>query len=344
MIISKDALWKGIIESLIVEFIHFFFANYVDEIDFERGFEFLDTELQKLIPDNPGHRRHADKLIKAWLKDGQEIWFLIHVEVQGYPDPLIARRLFESLYRIGEKYPKPITPLIIYTDWDRVHHYREYRQEFMGTKLCYEFNSYTLRDHLPAELAKRSNPFAAVMEAAWLHLDRPKDEQTLRMLKLDLIDRLKFRRISREKISLIIDFIKYIAPFTNSEIQAIFEQDLAEITKTNTPMGLREAILDDVKKQGIEIGIEQGIEQGIEIGESRGFEKGIEQGVELEKREFVQKLWSLQEFSVAKIALLVGLTVERVEELILDYLIVDGKSKPEALELIRLYRAKFGDF
>lgn len=43
MIVSKDALWKGIIESLIDEFIHFFFLEYAEVIDFERGFEFLDT-------------------------------------------------------------------------------------------------------------------------------------------------------------------------------------------------------------------------------------------------------------------------------------------------------------
>lgn len=166
MIISKDALWKGVIESLIEEFIYFFFADYVDQIDFERGFEFLDTELQKLLPNNPGHRRHADKLVKIWLKDGQEVWFLIHVEVQGYPDPFIDRRLFESIYRIREKYPRPITALVIYTDWNRTYHYQEYRQEFMGVKLLYQFNTYVLRDHPPSELAQNSNPFAAVMEAA----------------------------------------------------------------------------------------------------------------------------------------------------------------------------------
>jgi hypothetical protein len=53
MSISKDTLWKGIIENLVDDFIRYFFPNYFEEIDFERGFEFLDTELQKLMPDNP---------------------------------------------------------------------------------------------------------------------------------------------------------------------------------------------------------------------------------------------------------------------------------------------------
>ena len=60
-------------------------------------------------------------------------------------------------------------------------------------------------------------------------------------------------------------------------------------------MGLREAILEDVKQQG------------------------IGQGIELEKRKFNRKLWALQEFSIEKIAILVDLTHERVVELIADF-------------------------
>ena len=229
MAISKDALWKGIIESLAEEFIRFFFADYIDQIDFERGFEFLDTELQKILPENPSKNRHADKLIKVWLKDGKDVWFLIHVEIQGYQDYWIGLRMFQCIYRIREKYRRPVTGLVIYTDWERSYHFSEYREEFMGAVLNYQFNTYILRDHSPAILAEDPNPFAAIMEAAWQHLDRHEDERYLLNLKLDLIQRLKRRSIPRDKISLIIDFIKYYTPFTNSEIQANFEQNLMNI-------------------------------------------------------------------------------------------------------------------
>jgi predicted transposase/invertase (TIGR01784 family) len=317
MIISKDALWKGIIESLAEDFIYFFFANYAHQIDFERGFEFLDTELQKLIPDNPSNQRHADKLIKVWLKDGQEAWFLIHIEVQGYQDRHFHRRMFECFYRIWEKYRHPVTGLAIYTDWERTYHFTTFGESFMGSSFNYQFNTYVLRDHPAVELAKNINPFAAVMEAAWQHLDKPADEQDLRALKLDLIQRLKQRNIPNEKISAIINFIKYIAPFKNSEIQAIFEEDLINITKAVKPMGIEQAILEDVKKQG------------------------IEQGIELEKQEFTQKLWALQEFSIEKIAALVELTPERVLAIIVDYLQTEGLTKAEAELKIEIYQATF---
>ncbi|MDX2071032.1 MAG: hypothetical protein SFV55_21560 [Haliscomenobacter sp.] len=311
MLISKDALWKGIIESLIDDFIWFFFSEYAEIIDFERGFEFLDTELQKLVPDNPGHKRHADKLIKAWLKSGEEVWFLIHVEVQGYPDPFFDRRMFEIVYRVGDKFQRPVTGLAIYTDWNRKHHFSEFRSSFMGSDLVYKFNTYALCDHSPAELSLNPNPFAAVMEAAWQYLDLPEDEQILLNLKLDLIHRLKLRNIPRDKINVLINFIKYIVPFTNSEIQANFEQDLITLSNADIPMGLQEAILADVKKQGLE--------EGLEIGLAKGIEQGIEQGIEIGEANLlsltVPALYQ-KGLSVEEIAIIYQISIEKIEEVL----------------------------
>lgn len=254
MSISKDTLWKGIIENLVDDFIRYFFPNYVEKIDFERGFEFLDTELQKLISDNPGQNRHADKLIRVWLKDGLEAWFLIHVEVQGYQDIQFAARMFEYMYRIRDKYQHPVTGLAIYTDWNRRYHYTQFVETFLGTEVIYRFNTYVLRDHAPKILAQDTNPFAAVMEAAWQHLGKKKTDDQLYSTKLDLIKRLLKRKVSREKIVSIINFIKYFLPFTNSENLLRFEQDLNQLIKADKPMGIEEAILEEVKQQGIELG------------------------------------------------------------------------------------------
>lgn len=46
--VNKDALWKGIIEDLVEDFVHFFFSDAVPQIDFDRGFTFLDKELAQL--------------------------------------------------------------------------------------------------------------------------------------------------------------------------------------------------------------------------------------------------------------------------------------------------------
>lgn len=81
--IRKDTLWKGIIEDLAEEFVCFFFADYIEQIDLTKGFVFLDKELKQLAARSASQERRADKLFKVWLVDGRELWFLIHVEVQG---------------------------------------------------------------------------------------------------------------------------------------------------------------------------------------------------------------------------------------------------------------------
>src|SRR5690606_1590656 len=119
LMITQDTLWKGIIEDLAEEFVRFFFPDYVGEIDFSRSFVFLDKELEQLYPQSDAPGRRADKLFKAWLKEGTEQWFLVHVEVQGYSDPLFAGRMFEYAYRIQDRYQCLLTALAVYTGTDR---------------------------------------------------------------------------------------------------------------------------------------------------------------------------------------------------------------------------------
>lgn len=123
-------------------------------------------------------------------------------------------------------------------------------------------------------------------------------------------------------------FHELLLPFTNSEIEAIFEQDLMALTQADKPMGLIEAILEDVKQQGLEQGLEQGREQG------------IVEGIALEKREFAKKLWSLQEFSFEKVAILVDLPLEDVRAIIKEILQDEGLSQEEA-KLQDSYQARF---
>jgi len=307
MNVPKDTLWKSIIESLIDDFLRYFFPDYVNQIDFERGFEFLDTELQKLIPDNPGKKRHADKLIKVWLLSGVEVWFLAHVEVQGYRDKLFAQRMYECIYRIREKFKRQVTGLAIYTDRNRKFHFREFKETFLGSEISYKFNTYVLLDHPPSELAKDPNPFAAVMEAAWQFLKRPKDEQKLAQLKLDMIRRLLKRNLPKDRIKVIIGFISLYVDFENSEIKTKFEQDLMVITKATQPMGFEQAIQEEFKKQGLEIGLEQ----GIEIGEANRDEELLNNAVP----ELMQ-----EGFSAERIAAILNLPLESVQTAIDEFL------------------------
>lgn len=69
--------------------------------------------------------------------------------------------------------------------------------------------------------------------------------------------------------------------------------------------------------------------------------EGIEQGIELEKREFILKLWSLQEFPLEKISFLVDVSTERVIEVILEFLQKEGLSEFEASLKIEQFKTHF---
>jgi hypothetical protein len=86
----------------------------------------------------------------------------------------------------------------------------------------------------------------------------------------------------------------------------------------------------DIETDGLYL---QGIEKGIE--------EGIEEGAAIKERAFVQTLWSLQEFSLERIALMSGATLERVTQLILAHLQAEGLSEVEAEQSLETYRAKF---
>lgn len=73
----------------------------------------------------------------------------------------------------------------------------------------------------------------------------------------------------------------------------------------------------------------------------QGREEGREEGIELEKQEFIQTLWSLQEFSLEKIAMMVKSPEEKVLEVILNLLQFEGLNEAEALGIVELYKAKF---
>lgn len=89
-----DSPWKVILERYFQDFMAFFFPDAHDDIDWSRGYESLDTELQKIVRDAEIGKRLADKLIKVWRLDDEEQRGLIHIEVQGSYDTRMSERMY----------------------------------------------------------------------------------------------------------------------------------------------------------------------------------------------------------------------------------------------------------
>ena len=284
--ISKDTLWKGIIEDLVEEFILYFFPELIDHIDFKKGITFLDKELEQLFPQSEAKLRHVDKLFSCYFNSGQERWFLIHVEVQGYADPGFAKRMFEYAYRIKDKYGRQLTALAIYTDSNRQFHFKEYRESFAGTELYYRFNTFILLNFQPEELRQKNNIFGLVMETARVELNTDElDDEKLLALKKELIRNLFKHGVAKQKIKKLLNFIRYYTSFEQDDFLRKFEKAILEITKSREVMGIEEAILHEVKTKGFEEGKKEGIEEYARLMVIKSWNRGMN---EKEIAEFVE--------------------------------------------------------
>ncbi len=170
--------------------------------DLEKGFEYLDKELEQLFPPDGDHYapRYVDKLVKVYTLSGVEQWFLVHVEVQGYKDNDFARRMFQYYCRIFDRYNKPITAFVIFADTNKGFHPENYKTDFLGTSIHYAFNTYKIIDQEDAVPEASNNPFALAVLAAKLTLYRPAlNDNQLFDAAYNLAKRLLTKQIPKEK-------------------------------------------------------------------------------------------------------------------------------------------------
>jgi len=255
---KDDLLWKGILEEVFDDFLRFMHPNADEVYDLKKGIEFLDKELEQLFPPEEDEfaPKVVDKLAKVYSREGDERWILIHVEVQGRYQKDFPKRMFTYYYRIFDKYNRRISAHVIFTDSSKIVRSDTYEEVYHGTRLIYQFNTYQLALQNEEELLKSDNPFAIAILVGRTAFagNRVKDSQehdaVLMKLKLQLLRKLTERKNKREKISALMDFLRYYVRFENEENNSKFEQEIQEITGRSETMGIQELMLDRATKQG----------------------------------------------------------------------------------------------
>src|SRR5438270_4328333 len=113
-----DSPWKEALEVYFRAFLALFFPHIHADIDWSRGFLFLDKELQKIVPMAARGRLYVDKLVKVWRPSGREAWVLIHVEVQTQRDPDFPSRMYGYNTRLFDRYNRRVVSLAVLADDD----------------------------------------------------------------------------------------------------------------------------------------------------------------------------------------------------------------------------------
>ena len=294
-----DALWKAIVTEMLPDFIGFFIPELYEVIDFNRGFEFLEQELEKIIKKTKKHRKYTDKLVKVYLKDGKEQWILIHIELQGYNDEYFGERMFTMFYRIYDKFQRKIVALAIFTDGEEGYMPDRYDYDYFRTKLHYEYFSYKILEQKEEELIKSENPFAMAVLAGLYTLNtegkgRSKAE-TRYEFKKRLAKLLKERGYAEKKFLDLMSFIDGIM-FLPDELEIEYEKEVKEKIGGGQDMVPME--LTNLYRTGINVGRMEGVAEGIEKGIEKVALSMLKNGMSI---EIVEKMTGLNREKVEKI-------------------------------------------
>ena len=268
-----DGPWKEAVEQYLADCLALLFPTIHAQIDWSRSPDFLDTELQQIVPRAEGGPRTVDKLVRVWRTSGEETWVLLHVEIQSQQTSDFAARTLEYHIRLRGHFLRPIVSVAILGDDRRGWRPREQRNELWGCVLVFRFPMVKLIDFRTRwpELEGSGNPFAAVVMAHLRALQTRHDATRRARAKRELVAWLLSRGYAADEVRRLFRFIDWLLLLPPEADRAFLAEVRALEEEHQMPYitSVERIAREDGIEQGIERGIEQGIERGIEQGERR---------------------------------------------------------------------------
>ena len=221
---------------------------------------FLDKETFTDV--TSGEKHQVDLLVKARLQ-GQDSFFLVHVENQAKPEPAFGARMFRYFARLHERHNLPVYPVALFS-YDTVGRIEpeSYGVGFPDLEvLRFRFRTIQLARLPWREFLTRPNPVAAALMAKMQFAVRERPKVKAECLRL-----LTTLRLDPARMKLISGFIDTYLRLSPKE-DILFREEVA----TSAPEQ-REAVMEIVTswmEEGIRKGLEQGLEKGLEQGRRR---------------------------------------------------------------------------
>lgn len=252
---DHDSPWKEALEGYFPEFLALLFPHIHASIDWSRGYQFLDKEFQQIVRDAVTGRRYADKLVGVYRLDGQPAWVLVHVEVQGEPEPAFAERMYVYNHKIRDAYSVSVASLAVLADTDPDFRPEHYRNDLWGCAIDFRFPVVKLIDwDIPQHwesLETSDNPFALVVMAQ-IRAKATKDANTRKAWKFRLIRLMYDRGYERKTILELFRVIDWMLQLPAS-LETAFRQEIFTLEETK-----QMPYVTTVERAGIEKGYRQG--------------------------------------------------------------------------------------
>ncbi len=266
-----DSPWKEALEEYLQDFFAFFFPQAHADIDWARGFTFLDKELQQAVRNAALGRRLVDKLVQVWRRDGADVWVLAHVEVQNQEDATFARRMFVYYYRLYDRYAQQIASLAVLGDKRANWRPAEYATELWDCALRFSYPVVKLADYRERrdELEASDNAFATVVLAHLAAQDTRRNARQRRQVKLALTRRLYERGYDRERVLSLFRFIDWLLELPARQ-ESLFWQEIEAYEEER-----RMPYITSVERSGLERGRQEGRVEGRQEGRVEGIRETL---------------------------------------------------------------------
>jgi hypothetical protein len=250
---TYDSPWKEAIERYFEFLMALFFPHMHAAIDWTKGYTFLDTELQQIKRDSEQGKRMADKLVQVYLKNGDQAWILIHIEIQAQEVAIFEYRMYIYHARIFDHYQREVVSLAILGDDNPRWRPATYRHERWGCELTFRFPTVKLLDYRERweELEQSDNPFATIVMAHLKAQETRHDPQQRGQWKFTLVRRLYELGYEREDILELFRMIDWLMGLPEPE-DALFQQELATYEEAH-----KMTYVTSIERKGIEKGIEE---------------------------------------------------------------------------------------
>ncbi len=264
-----DSPWKEALDRFFERCLALFFPHIHAEIDWARGYEALDKELQPIVRRAKHGRQYVDKLVKVWLKSGEERWVLIHVEVQTSREGDFPRRIHVSNHRIFDRYGQKVISLAILADDDPAWRPGRFEYTRWGFRSLTEFPIVKLLDYAPKyeELEADPNPFAMVVLAHLKAMETRRSPVDRQVWKIRLVKGLYERGMGSEDVRRLLDFIDWVMELPEP-LEQDFERELHAFQQEK-----KMPFVNFIERRALEKGLLRGIEVCLRV---RFGEQGLE--------------------------------------------------------------------
>ncbi|MFH0924659.1 MAG: hypothetical protein V1872_03355 [bacterium] len=246
---------SNVIEKFFRDFLRIFLPELEAIVDLNQEYDFLDKELQKIeVPIKKG-KKFVDKLVKIYLKNGEEKWILLHVEIQGQDGENFDERMFIYFYRLFDKYNVKIVALgvITYPTNDTF----EYHYQFINTEVIYRYNVAKIEEMSEEYLLKSDNSFALVCLAV-KYSNKSKNDKGLRFkFKRDLVKLMYELGRNRKEVVALFEFIDGMLRLNDLELEQKITETIEKIEEVKCM-----PYVTSVEEVGIEKGKKEGRKEG----------------------------------------------------------------------------------